>query len=173
MNLIVYFHGYGSSANTDKVTRLKEMYPNDQVLAFDINIDPKISLPYLTEKIMDELIKYFNVPGDLYFVGTSLGAWYANELSNTFGCKALLINPCIDPETSIAKYGVEEKVRTHYSKANLKDLKRKMIALDPKDDVIDHKNLLNEVNADFQIYENVGHRFNGPEFEDVVKKFII
>lgn len=175
MNTIVYFHGYGSSAKTDKVDRLKKLYPNAEVLAFDINIDPTISLLEVGEKILMELLNDFNSPGSLYFIGTSLGAWYANELSNGFGCPALLINPCFDPETSLKKYGVAEEVRGKYTVMDLKDVNRKMIVLDLADDVIDHSVLIGKLNAiggQYVEYPNVGHRFNGPEFENAVKKFI-
>lgn len=174
MNTFVYFHGYGSSSKTDKVDRVKSLFPNDEVLAFDINVDPNISLFEVGDKILNALLDNYNSPGSLYFVGTSLGAWYANELSNGFGCPALLINPCYDPTTSLTKYGVAEDVRNNYSVMNLKDINRKMIVLDPEDDVIDHSVLidkLSDVGGHYRKFENVGHRFNGPEFEEVVKTF--
>ena len=43
--IVVYCHGYGSSSNTDKVQRLRNF--GFEVHAWDIDIDPSVSIPFL------------------------------------------------------------------------------------------------------------------------------
>ena len=65
-NGIIYFHGYGSSPNTDKVKLLKEHF--SEVYAFPIDVDPDKSLPYLEEEIENVFYGTINVPSKLVFV---------------------------------------------------------------------------------------------------------
>ena len=53
--IIVYCHGFGSSAKTDKVERLK-VVKDSEVYAWDIDIDPRVSIDALTKSIDDILL---------------------------------------------------------------------------------------------------------------------
>ena len=110
---IFYFHGYGSSAKTNKVELLKSV-PKSRVHAFDIDIDPSISIPALDDWIMDVLLTYINDPDPILFVGTSLGGWYANILSVTFGTKAFIINGAFEPWDSLKKFNIPKDIRDEY-----------------------------------------------------------
>ena len=168
-NTFVYFHGYGSNSKSDKVDRIKKMFPKDNVLAFDANIDPIIAKAEVGDKIFDALVDDRS-EGKLIFIGTSLGAWLANELSNEFDCLAILINPSYDPSLTLGKYGVSEYIINKYKPMLLSDLNRKRFYIDPFDDVIDHTHLLKLLPFDVVIRTPyVGHRFNGPEFEKMLK----
>jgi predicted esterase YcpF (UPF0227 family) len=175
--LIVYFHGLNSSPNTDKVNRLRAMFPNDLVYAFSANVDPEIALKEVGEEIKLVLAEHYNTPGEVYFIGTSLGAWLASKLSDEFNVKALLINPSYTPRESLKKYPeIDNDVREKYTDLDISFRSQmKTYAVDPFDEVIDMKPLLDSDSAcgsTFFFYPNVGHRFNGPEFETVVKAFV-
>ena len=166
---IVYFHGYGSSSKSDKVERLKVRFPDCEVLAFDANIDPVIALGEVGDSIMFKLVSDMHSNDSLVFVGTSLGAWLANEMSNSFGCKAVLVNPCFDPRVSLEKYGVSWGIRQKYLRMAEINSDRKKYFVDMKDEVINHVPLLMHLDVKKVTFVNgVGHRFNGSEWDLVM-----
>ena len=168
-NTFVYFHGYGSDSKSDKVDRIKKMFPNDKVIAFDANIDPIIAKSEVGDKIFNELVDDHS-EGKLIFIGTSLGAWLANELSNEFECLAILINPSYMPRLTLGNYGVPKDIVDKYAPMLLSDLNRKRFYIDPNDEVIDHTKLLSLLpENNIILTPNAGHRFNGKEFEEMLK----
>lgn len=163
----VYFHGYGSSAASDKVTQLQSLF--DDVYAWDIDIDPDKSLPALEQQIDAILVDYAvkNIDVKVWFVGTSLGANYASRFGDMYGVATLLINPSYNPSTSLAKYGVEEHIRNKYHDTLIN--KNDYVVLAKDDEVIDHSGR-DFSNAAAVVYaETGGHRFNGPEFLQTVE----
>lgn len=106
--LIVYCHGYGSSANSSKLKALKDAGFN--AYCFDASVDPVEANLYLTNKIDNLLIDHLNQDIELVFVGTSLGGWTASRLSKMYGAKAVIINPSVDPANSLLKYGVPNEI---------------------------------------------------------------
>ena len=169
--VIFYCHGYDSSAQTDKVRRIKNM--SFDVMAHDIDLDPTVSLPYLEEVVSDWCIDFFNAQNlDICFVGTSLGAWYANRLGRAFGAETVLINPALDPADSLKKYGVPEELIGKYEAFGPIEFTRKETVVIAKDDEVltfpegvdwCHPATLIE-------YATGGHRFNGPELEDALRR---
>lgn len=94
---IVYFHGYASSPNTDKVTQLKLAYPNDYIYAFLADIDPEIAIKEVGNNIDLALLDHIEEDIDITFIGTSLGAWLAAKMADLYGVKSILINPVLYP----------------------------------------------------------------------------
>jgi predicted esterase YcpF (UPF0227 family) len=168
--MIVYFHGLGSSPNSDKVDRLKAMFPNKRVYAFSANVDPEIACKEVADQIESAMIDHLHEPGKVYFIGTSLGAWLAAKMGDLFKVKVLLINPCYDPVESLKKYpGVSDEIRNKYTKIRLqKRMDSTTCAVDPYDPIIDMRNLMQEIGDQVTLFPGVGHRFNGPEFETFV-----
>ena len=161
--VIIYCHGYNSSAQSDKVKRLTAA---GEVFAWDINIDPEVSLNDLEQKMDDLLISKMNEDFMLVFVGTSLGAWYASKLADIYAAYAVLINPAINPKTSLAKYGIEESVLNNYLNPIFFCTDDKVF-IGTEDEVIDFSNVnFGPANVE---YVKAKHRFNGPEFEMVVE----
>ena len=101
--LVFYFHGYKSSPTTDKVARLKEHFPD--TYAFPIDIDPEVSIPYLIDQVEMALLNHVNdCKTKVFFVGTSLGAYYATMMARTYPASTLvLINPAIDTQDNLVK----------------------------------------------------------------------
>lgn len=176
MKMVIYFHGYNSSPKTDKVSRLKELLPNHEVLAFPINPDPEIAERELSDSIIFAMISQLHDPDKVTFIGTSHGAWWAAKMADSFAyTECVLINPCYDPENSLKKYGVSDDILKKYHKMNLDVLDNKTFVFAESDEVIDHSELISELDereSVFEVYQNTSHRFNGPEFEDVIEKFI-
>lgn len=165
---IVYFHGYGSSAKSDKVELLKAV-KDSEVFAYDINIDPSISLKELSDQIDLMLLDHPHENTEIVFVGTSLGAWYAAELAYVYGVKAVLINPCFEPQKSLAKYGVKQEILNKYRNIKLTTDMIVFIALD--DEVLDYTEFCKNTNIEeVHFVPFAGHRFNGEAFQEVIER---
>lgn len=85
MRKLLYFHGFGSSGQTDTAKILRELLPEFLVLSLDIPVDPNEALPYLKSKCeqgMPDII-----------VGTSMGALYAHQMH---GFKRICVNPALN-----------------------------------------------------------------------------
>ncbi len=159
---VFYFHGYNSSPNSDKVRRLREVSPD--TYAYEIDVDPRISLPFLREAIRTQLNKEAE---KVVFVGTSLGGWYAEKLAEEFGAKCVVINPCYSPSGILRRHGLPETILDSYADMKLSGTTKFFIS--SNDEVIDFspiRNVLMERNTSW--FEGTSHRFNGPEFEAVV-----
>lgn len=85
---IIYFHGFGSSGASGTVEALRNMLPNDEIIAPDIPIDPLVALPFLTETCTNENV-------DLV-IGTSMGGMYAHQMK---GFWRICVNPALNMST--------------------------------------------------------------------------
>lgn len=167
--VIVYFHGYGSSPNSDKVKRLRQE-KDWEVYAFPINIDPTIAFSQLTLYI-DMVLAEEPIEEDfeMVFVGTSLGAWWASRISRLYKCNAVLINPCVDPAMSLAKYDVPDEIRSKYYLLSPYFAHKYFFA--ENDEVIPNetfRHYLFEAGYDITVTPNATHRFDGEAFEGVI-----
>jgi pimeloyl-ACP methyl ester carboxylesterase len=166
--MIVYFHGYGSSRNSPKVDRLKQE-KDFNVFAFHIPIDPEVAAKQLVENIDMALIEDLHKPEDLVFVGTSLGGWWAGRMAKLYQCKAVIINPSIDPGVSLAKYGVSPEILNKYYLFPPYIGHKYFFA--KNDEIIDNetfRNNLIESGHDVTVDDKANHRFDGDSFEKVV-----
>lgn len=168
--VIFYCHGYGSSSQTDKVRRIKDM--GFEVVTHDIDLDPSVSLPQLDQVVTDWCIDRWGAENlDICFVGTSLGAWYANKLGHTFGAETVLINPALDPAQSLGKYGVPEGILQKYAaRGPVTFTQQETVVIAENDEVLSFPNTPGWCSpARLISYPSGGHRFNGPELEDALR----
>lgn len=169
---IIYFHGYGSSPNTDKVKVLREHFR--EVYAFPIDVDPSISIPYLENEIGKIFAGTINVPSELVFVGTSLGAWYAGLLAEQYHSPAVLINPCYTFRAVKTELGIAEEIKDKYEWLGFHYPTRSKFFIDPQDEVIDMLPLISrletaKINYFPELVPGATHRFNGEPFEKVIE----
>lgn len=164
MNLIFYFHGYGSSPNTDKVARLREAFPNDEVLAPSIPVDYRTADRELSAFIMNALLDHMTC-GTIVFIGTSLGGYWAMSKAREFGVASVLINPSFDPAESLQKYGEN----TNHPRIHPLDTDRfaKYFFADV-DEVIPNTALRKLVDDQATIVAGEDHRFNRHGFQLVI-----
>lgn len=85
---IIYFHGFGSSGASGTVEILRNMLPNDTVIAPDIPLDPLEALPFLQNLCKEEQV-------DLV-IGTSMGGMYAHQMK---GFWRICVNPALNMST--------------------------------------------------------------------------
>lgn len=165
--MIVYFHGFGSSPNTDKVSRLKAAFPDDYIYAFPIDIDPEIAEKELTRNINNALVEHLNEAIVLFFIGTSLGGWWASSLGYDYQCTTILINPSPQPQDTLTRYGISQDICEKYSDI-VYSPQKDYYFFAKHDEVIEPRYDLSWPNLFIYDQTSVGHRFNGPEFDDVI-----
>lgn len=94
MKNIVYFHGLSSSGNSGTGKRLKELFPEANVITPDIPVNPREALPFL-----HDLLNLLD-PEETLVVGTSMGGMYAQQMK---GYKRILVNPAFHVSNTLSK----------------------------------------------------------------------
>lgn len=95
---IMYVHGFASSAQSGTVKRLRDTFPNADVVAFDLPVDPHEALALLHQKC-DELHP------DL-ILGTSMGGMFAEQLH---GYDRILVNPAFQIADTMREHNMMGK----------------------------------------------------------------
>ena len=130
---IYYLHGFGSGPNSTTLKLLQPHYPAAIGLTYD-HCYPKRSLDILTDILKND-------PYDKVVVGSSLGGWYAEQLSNTVFADFILYNPQTEPHSGLAKYGVNEEHLQEYNRLQPNFLTKpatRTVILSTDDDVVPH-----------------------------------
>lgn len=91
---ILFFHGYGSSPETDKFTKI----PFTNKFAIKLNYDEGLKVNL--EKAREFVKLYSERYDEIILIGHSMGGYVANEMSAEFGYPAILISPCLLPKLS-------------------------------------------------------------------------
>jgi hypothetical protein len=82
--VIVYLHGFGSSGQSGTVKHLRKVFPEFDVFAPDIPVNPAEALPFLKE--------YCKECQPDVIIGICIGAMYAMQLSEY---KRICVNPAL------------------------------------------------------------------------------
>lgn len=169
--IIVYFHGYGSSPKSDKVSVLREAL-GVPVFAFPANIDPDIACREIEFNIDMMLLDNMHARDQVLFVGTSLGGWMASKMASKYRVPAIIINPSVTPKSSLVKYGVSQEICDKYEDLTISPHNTYFVA--ENDEVIDSSVLRRMVSmapesVELYIDSDADHRFNGAPFDRVVK----
>ena len=102
MTLLVYLHGFNSSAQSHKARFLEE-YLAQRGLSHHYACP---SLPHRPVQAiaMAEAAMAGRSGAEVCFVGSSLGGFYATHLAQKHHARAVLINPAIDPHLGLRAY---------------------------------------------------------------------
>lgn len=92
---VMYVHGFGSSAQTGTVGRLREVLCNATVIAEDVPLHPQEAIAMLKNMCETE-------QPDL-IIGTSMGGMYAEML---YGYDRILINPALQIGDTMVSHGM-------------------------------------------------------------------
>ena len=166
---VVYFHGYGSSANTPKVRVLRNSL-NVPVFAFDANTDPEIAIKEVGFNIDMLLMEDLHAPIQTIFVGTSLGGWLASEMGAKYGIPVIAINPSFDPKNSLKKYDLAEGILNKYTAIKLS--KKNVYFFAEHDSVIDNTVFRQElIDQGYEVYidSDADHQYLGKSFDKVIE----
>jgi uncharacterized protein len=130
---IYYMHGFGSGPNSTTLKLLQSHYPAAIGPTYD-HCNPERSLATLTDILKND-------HDDKCIVGSSLGGWYAEQLSNTIAADFVLYNPQTEPHIGLAKYGVDEEHLQKYNRLQSSFLSKpasRTVILSTDDDVVPH-----------------------------------
>ncbi len=95
--MVLYIHGFASSGLGAKAEIFRTFYKNEKKTF----LAPSLSfIPQLAMQTLEEIVQNCN---DIKLVGSSLGGYYALYLSHKYDLKAVLINPSLHPQETLAK----------------------------------------------------------------------
>jgi predicted esterase YcpF (UPF0227 family) len=119
--MIVYLHGFnsGHDPHNAKIAALQEI--DKDVLGF--SYDTFAPRHEVINYIVSRLKEYAD---DLVIVGTSLGAYYAEQCAHVLGVPSVLINPCVDPYTTFSQKSLETEY-VNYVHGSINRLSQQMI----------------------------------------------
>jgi predicted esterase YcpF (UPF0227 family) len=99
---LLYLHGFRSSPQSIKARMMAERVASQH---------PQVhwwcpQLPPSPREAMEQVIgRIADWPQDrMAVVGSSLGGFYATHVAETTGCKAVLLNPAVNPARDLARY---------------------------------------------------------------------
>lgn len=99
--MILYLHGFRSSPLSFKAMymaeRMQDLGLEDQYLCPQLPESPQASV-----ELALELMQPFSV-GEVTLIGSSLGGFYATALAERTGCRAVLLNPVVNPFRVVPK----------------------------------------------------------------------
>lgn len=151
---IYYIHGFGSSIHSETYQKLKKIYPDTVSLSYEYET-PGSSLHRLVNVINSD--KKYPI-----IVGSSLGGWYAEQLTYRVVGDFILYNPSIEPEVSLMKYGATQDVLFKYktiSMSNPFNPVSRTIVLSTDDEILESKKTINKYESHARlIYTDGGHR---------------
>lgn len=99
---LLYLHGFRSSPQSAKARQLgawvQQQHP--QVIWWCPQLPPS---PLEAMEMVSQGIAGWP-HADMAVVGSSLGGFYATHVAHNFSCKAVLLNPAVNPARDLAKY---------------------------------------------------------------------
>ena len=124
---VLYLHGFRSSPQSTKARQLAHLfqvsYPQVHWWCPQLPPSPRAATNLISQGTADWPKETMAV------IGSSLGGFYATWLAHQYRCKAILINPAIDPARDLAKYIGEHSVwqdpneRIYFAPAYIEELR--------------------------------------------------
>ncbi|MFS2032700.1 YqiA/YcfP family alpha/beta fold hydrolase [Polaromonas sp. CT11-55] len=103
---LLYLHGFRSSPHSMKAQKMaaivRQRHPAVHWWCPQLPPSPEAAL----RGVMDEIAGWPRQAGyqSLAVVGSSLGGFYATAVAERMGCKAVLLNPAVEPARDLARY---------------------------------------------------------------------
>ncbi|QCT94564.1 hypothetical protein FE773_05050 [Caminibacter mediatlanticus TB-2] len=176
--MILYLHGFGSCANSNKTKILKSHFLDFYAPGLPEN--PKETISKIESLINPKTM----------LIGSSLGGYYAIYFAVKYNLKAVLINPSLKPYKTLKHYiGIQYRYCDNkpfkWKKKYLKELKKLktkpirgkyLVLLQSKDEILDYKKTLkkfkNRPNAKVIVEYGGNHRFeNIDDYLSMIEKF--
>jgi uncharacterized protein len=104
-----YIHGFGSSVNSETLKRFVSAGYDVCGLTYDYT-NPKDGILNMVSEIMNSYDDY----DWCIIIGSSLGGWYAEQVSSYVSGDYVLFNPAIDPVETLGKLGVSNEFLSKY-----------------------------------------------------------
>lgn len=120
---VIYIHGFNSSVNSDTLKLIQQEFPSAFGLTYD-HCDPENSI-----KMMVKNLREYS-SDNLIIIGSSLGGWYAENLTPHIIADFILYNPCTQPDKALSKFGISQDILLQYkylTSSKLKQASRNVI----------------------------------------------
>jgi len=112
-NILIYLHGFISSPGSFKALKAKEYIQEYSDIEF---VCPQLdNYPAKAIEQVLQLIEKYQY-GNLGFIGSSLGGFYATYLAERYQSKAVLVNPAVKPYELLQSY-LGEHTHPHTNQA--------------------------------------------------------
>ena len=99
---LLYLHGFRSSPQSVKAKKMAAVvaarHPAVTWWCPQLPPSPRDAMALLEQGLANW------TPGAMAVIGSSLGGFYATVVAERFGCKAVLLNPAVDPARDLANY---------------------------------------------------------------------
>ena len=99
---LLYLHGFRSSPQSAKArqvaARVRERHPQVTWWCPQLPPSPRAAM----DRVMQGIAPW--PPAGMAVIGSSLGGFYATHVAQAKGCKAVLLNPAVNPARDLAKY---------------------------------------------------------------------
>jgi len=99
---LLYLHGFRSSPQSAKAVkvaaRVREEHPGVTWWCPQLPPSPRLTM----ETLLEGTARW--PTATMAVVGSSLGGFYATAIAESKGCKAVLLNPAVEPARDLAKY---------------------------------------------------------------------
>jgi uncharacterized protein len=103
---LLYLHGFRSSPLSTKArkvqARVRERHPQVHWWCPQLPASPRLAM----DMLMGSIAQWPG--GAMAVIGSSLGGFYATCVAEATGCRAVLLNPAIDPARDLAGYTGEQ-----------------------------------------------------------------
>jgi predicted esterase YcpF (UPF0227 family) len=138
--MLIYLHGFNSSPASHKAQVLKAYMEGRGIghrYACPALPDTPMEAIRRIEAVIAEISARHN-SGQITFVGSSLGGFYATHLAEKLRCRAVLINPAVTPHIGLEAYlGTQKNLHTgapyELTRAHLEGWRRLLVErIDPE-----------------------------------------
>lgn len=164
MTTYFYIHGFNSSKNSDTVQKLRKYFPNIVPLTYDYK-NPEKSIKDLTSEIN-------SYSGELTIISSSLGGWYAEQLTKYVGADYIFFNPATEPyKTLFYDFGKQlADIYKRLSDYSFIRVCRRVVVLGTNDQVINYKTTdIKYTNAARVIKIEGGHRMTDESIQLIIE----
>ena len=100
--MILYLHGFRSSPNSFKAQvvarKMAELGRLHELVCPQLPASPREAMALAVALVGD------TAPAELAIVGSSLGGYYATWLAERFGCRAVVLNPAVNPLADLERH---------------------------------------------------------------------
>lgn len=100
--MILYLHGFRSSPHSFKARlmaqRMQALGRAQEFFCPQLSASPALAIAQA-----EQIMAAYDV-ADITLIGSSLGGYYATWLAEKYGCKAVLLNPAVQPPRELERY---------------------------------------------------------------------
>lgn len=183
---LLYLHGFNSSPGSHKALQLRDWLAHNHPR---VRFECPLLSPYPDRAMATlEEVRARSVTPDSLVVGSSMGGFYATWVSQTMGCKGVLVNPAVRPwlgrDYLLGRQrnfhtGEEYDFEQHHVDAfvqgevdPLPEPGRLWVLLQTGDEVLDHRHALDKYrDCRLTVEQGGDHAFQGFErfFPDILR----